>query len=76
MTEFDLQKLLGTSDPDRGCDAAGALMDEYCEAVFRGDGFSVHFAEFRAHIANCTACREDTESLLALLREQDSKNPG
>jgi len=76
MTEFDLQKLLGTSDPDRGCDESGALMDEYCEAVFRGDGFSVHFAEFRAHIANCTACREDTESLLALLREQDSKNPG
>jgi len=76
MTEFDLQKLLGTSDPDRGCDESGALMDEYCEAVFRGEGFSVHFAEFRAHIANCTACREDTESLLALLREQDSKNPG
>jgi len=51
-------------------------MDEYCEAVFRGEGFSAHFAEFRAHIANCTACREDTESLLALLREQDSNNPG
>jgi hypothetical protein len=76
MTEFDFQKLLGTSDPDRGCDESGALMDEYCEAVCRGEGFSAHFAEFRTHIANCTACREDTESLLALLREQDLTNLG
>jgi len=76
MTESDLQKLLGTSDPDRGCDESGTLMDEYCEAVLRGEGSSAHFAEFCAHIANCTACREDTESLLALLREQDSTNPG
>jgi hypothetical protein len=31
---------------------------------------SDRFAEFLTHVANCAACREDTESLLALLREE------
>jgi hypothetical protein len=32
---------------------------------------SDRFAAFLTHIANCTACREDTEGLLAALRDQD-----
>ena len=70
MTESPLQKLLGTADPDPGCDESGELMDEYCELVCRGEPLSDRFAEFLTHMANCAACREDAESLLALLREE------
>jgi hypothetical protein len=51
-------------------------MDAYCEARFRGEAVSDKFASFLTHIANCTACREDTESLLAWLREQEEKSTG
>lgn len=71
MIDSQLQKLFGSDDPDPGCDRSGDLMDEYCELVHRGDPVSDRFAEFLTHIANCTACREDTEGLLAALREQD-----
>ena len=68
MTESDLQKLLGSADPDPGCDQSGELMDEYCELVARGEPLPDRFAAFLTHMANCAACREDTEGLLAALR--------
>jgi hypothetical protein len=51
-------------------------MDAYCERVFRGEPLTDRFAEFLTHMANCTACREDTESLLAILPEQDDTSTG
>ncbi|HEX3157913.1 MAG TPA: hypothetical protein VHQ45_05325 [Gemmatimonadaceae bacterium] len=76
MTESDLERLLGSADPDPGCDHSGELMDAYCELMARGEPLSDRFAEFLTHIANCTACREDTESLLAVLREQARSGTG
>lgn len=74
MTESELQKLLGTADPDPGCDDAGELMEEYCELVARGEPVPRRFAAFLTHMANCADCREDTEGLLAALR--DGELPG
>ena len=71
MTEFDLQKLLGSADPDPGCEHSGELMDAYCELVSRGEPLTADFAGFLTHLANCTACREDTEGLLAVLLERE-----
>ena len=76
MIEFDLQKLLGSSDPDPGCDHSGELMDEYCELVLRGEAVSDRYAAFLTHMSNCTACREDMETLLAVLREQEKTSRG
>lgn len=76
MTESQLRRLLGSTAPDPGCEASGELMDEYCELVCRGDTLSDRYAEFLTHIVNCTACREDTESLLACLREQEMTSTG
>ena len=76
MTESDLERLLGSADPDPGCDHSGELMDAYCELMARGEPLSDRFAEFLTHIANCTACREDTESLLAVLRDQARSGTG
>jgi len=70
MTNLDLRKLLGTDDADPGCDAAGELMDSFCELVAHGEPVSYRYTEFVTHMANCTACREDMEGLLAALRQQ------
>jgi hypothetical protein len=71
MTDSQLERVFGSDDPDPGCDRSGELMDEYCELVHRGDRVSDRFEAFLTHIANCTACREDTEGLLAALREEE-----
>jgi hypothetical protein len=71
MTDIDLEKLLGTDGGDPGCDAAGELMDAYCEAVANGGPVPNQLEEFVRHMRNCAACREDTEGLLAFLRQQD-----
>ena len=74
MTESDLRRLLGLADDDPGCDAAFAVFDEYCDAVRRGDAaenLAERYADFLTHVANCTTCREDLESLLAILRDEE-----
>lgn len=76
MIEHEFQELLGSSEPDPGCDDSGELMDEYCELVFRGEALPDQYTAFLTHIANCIACREDTESLLAALREQEKTKRG
>jgi hypothetical protein len=78
MTESDLRRLLGSADDDPGCDAAFAVFDEYSDAVRRGDAaadVAARYADFLAHVANCTTCREDLESLLAILRDEET-GPG
>ena len=72
MTDPRLSRLLGSSGRDPGCDAGIDVIDVYCEAVLRGDMVPEQFTEFLTHVANCTTCREDTESLLAVLREERS----
>ena len=76
MIDPDLQKLLGSSDPDPGCDDSGELMDEYCDLLLRGDALPDRFSAFLTHISNCTACSEDTEILLAILRDQKISGTG
>lgn len=74
MIEFEFEKLLGSSAPDPGCDESGELMDEYCELMLRGEAVPDRYTAFLTHMSNCTACREDMESLMAVLREQEKTN--
>ena len=74
MTKLDLDQLLGDEGADPGCDAAGELMDAYCEAVAAGRQLSPRFDEFVRHMSNCVACREDTEGLLAILRHEENSD--
>jgi hypothetical protein len=69
MTDTPLKHLLGSEGRDPGCERGFAQLDEYCEAVRRGEDVSVRFAELVTHIGNCVACREDTEGMLAALQE-------
>lgn len=72
----DLEKLLGSAGRDPGCDAGLDFIDEYCEIVLHGDPVPERFAGFLTHLGNCEACREDTEALLAALRELDPPRAG
>jgi hypothetical protein len=76
MTDSELQKLLGSAEPDPGCDHSGELMDEYCELVARGEPLPARLTAFLTHMANCAACREDTEGLLAVLRGGEQSGTG
>ena len=72
MTNLDLERLLGDDGADPGCDEAGELMEEYCEAVAAGGPIPPRFGAFVRHMRNCIACREDTEGLLAIVRQQEN----
>jgi len=74
MTDHRLDEILGTTDRDPGCDAGLDFIDEYCEIIARGDPVPDRFADFLTHLGNCRACREDTEGLLAVVREQEHRN--
>jgi hypothetical protein len=69
MSDQALHRLLGGNGRDPGCEAAFEQLDAYCEAVRRGEHVSHRYGEFITHIRNCAACREDTEGLLAAMRD-------
>ena len=54
--------LLGPTGPEIGCEECFERLDEYVE------GRSV--PGMAAHLEGCPACREDYESLLALVRAE------
>ena len=72
MTDPIFDRLLPTDDADAGCDAGYALMEQYVDAVLRGDDVELEYPGVVAHLRNCPACREDTEGLLAALRDIES----
>ena len=73
MTDYRLDEILGVGGRDPGCDAGLDFIDEYCDIVARGEAVPGRFADFLTHLGNCRACREDTESLLAAVREQENR---
>jgi hypothetical protein len=69
MSAHRFELLLGTADSDPGCDATLTVVDQYVDAVLRGDDVAGKYAAVLAHLRNCPACREDTDGLLAAIRE-------
>lgn len=67
MNARPLDRWLGTGADDPGCAAAFAELDRYAEAASRGERLE-RFTRVATHLRNCSACREDTEGLVAALR--------
>lgn len=63
-----IQRCLGTDARDPGCEACFEVLDQYAEAVLRGEDAASLFAEMATHLQQCDACREDAEGLVAALR--------
>jgi hypothetical protein len=62
-----LGRLLGPAAPEIGCDECFARLDEYVELELVGGDADVALPGLRAHLDGCPACREEHESLRALV---------
>jgi hypothetical protein len=62
-----LDRLLGPDEPEIGCDECFEKLDRYVELELAGDDADAAIPGLRAHLAGCPACREERDSLRALL---------
>ena len=65
-----LDRILGPAEPELGCDECFAELDRYVELEASGADADAAVPGFRAHLDGCPACREEHESLLALVRSE------
>jgi hypothetical protein len=68
-TDVVVERLLGPAEPELGCDECFAELDHYVELELAGADVDAAVPGLRAHLEGCPACREEHESLLALVRE-------
>jgi len=62
-----LERLLGPTGPDIGCEECFERLDEYVELELQGRDAEASVPGMRAHLDGCPACREEHESLRALV---------
>jgi hypothetical protein len=62
-----LVRLLGPGEPEVGCDECFAELDRYVELELAGADAEAAVPGLRAHLVGCSACREEYESLQALV---------
>jgi hypothetical protein len=62
-----LDRILGPAAPEVGCDTCFEELDRYVELELAGKDAEAAIPGFRAHLAGCPACREEHDSLLALV---------
>lgn len=65
--KHELGRLLGPAEPEIGCDECFDQLDRYVELEVAGADADAELRGLRAHLAGCPACREEHESLLALV---------
>jgi hypothetical protein len=65
--EQTLRRLLGPAGPEIGCDACFEALDRYVELEVSGQDADAAVPGLRAHLEGCPACREEHESLRALV---------
>jgi hypothetical protein len=62
-----LRHLLGPAEPEVGCDTCFEQLDRYVELELAGANVDTALPGLRAHLDGCPACREEHESLRALV---------
>ena len=76
MTDPDidqtLARLLGPAAPEIGCDDCFDQLDGYVELELAGQDADAAYPGLQAHLQGCPACREEHESLLALVGGDES----
>jgi hypothetical protein len=61
--------LLGPEGPEITCEECFERLDEYVELELAGLDADRRIPGMREHLEGCPACREDHDSLLALVAE-------
>ena len=67
-----LGRLIGPAGPEVGCDECFAELDRYVELELAGADAEIAVPGMRAHFEGCPACSEEHDSLVALLRSDES----
>lgn len=63
-----IEHLVGPAGPELSCEECFEVLDAYVERELAGAGADAAMPAMRAHLQGCPACRDDHDSLLALLR--------
>jgi hypothetical protein len=72
--EQALDRLLGSARPEIDCDACFDELDRYVELEVAGADADAAVPGLRAHLDGCAACREEHESLLALVSAERARS--
>jgi hypothetical protein len=67
-----LGRLLGPPEREIGCDECFDQLDRYVELELAGRDTDALLPGFRPHLEGCPACREEHESLRALVGGQQA----
>ncbi len=62
------EAVVGPTDPELTCDECFELIDACVELELAGRAAAAELPLMHAHLRGCSACRDDHDSLLALLR--------
>jgi hypothetical protein len=62
-----LGRLLGPAEPEVSCEVCFQQIDRYVELEVSGQDADAAVPGLRAHLDGCPACREEHESLRALV---------
>jgi hypothetical protein len=62
------ERLIGPAGPELSCEECFDVLDAYVERELAGVDAGAAMPAMQAHLAGCSACRDDHDSLLALLR--------
>jgi hypothetical protein len=65
--EHALGRLLGPDEPEVGCDVCFEELDRYVELEVAAADAEAAVPGLRAHLDGCPACREEHDSLYALV---------
>jgi hypothetical protein len=65
-----LGRLLGPAEAEVGCDTCFEEVDRYIELELAGTDAGRAIPGLHAHLAGCPACREEHDSLYALVSEE------
>jgi predicted anti-sigma-YlaC factor YlaD len=71
MDDQAIERLLGPTGQEVTCEQCFELLDEYVDLEARGADADARIPGMGAHLAGCPACREDHESLRALVASDD-----
>ena len=75
MNHDEILRLLGPSGPEVSCEACFELLDEYVDAELTGEDADARLPGMREHLAGCPACREEHDSLYALVAAERASGP-
>jgi hypothetical protein len=67
-----ITRLLGPTGHEVSCDECFEQLDEYVELELAGADADARLPGMREHLQGCPACREDHESLRALVSTEDA----